>query len=69
MVGLHLFSGQTTGIVEHQNNFAEGVLRKYPVSNGSVVFDIGSNDGTLLKAFKDRDCAVFGLIQLTRLLL
>ena len=55
------FSGQTTGIVEHQNNFAEGVLRKYPVSNGSVVFDIGSNDGTLLKAFKDRDCAVFGV--------
>lgn len=54
-------SGQTRGIVEHFEAVAEEVVRtRHPAADGLVV-DIGSNDGTLLKAFQKRGLRVLGV--------
>ena len=55
------FSSQTDGIIKHQEEFALKILDQYQIEKNSIVFDIGSNDGTLLQAFKSRDCRVFGV--------
>lgn len=49
------------GLVEHFANYAEKVLSRTNLAEGSLVVDIGSNDGTLLRAFKDRGMRVLGV--------
>lgn len=54
-------SGQTKGIIEHFQTVAENVIRRHQPKPGSLIIDIGSNDGSLLRQFKDRGFRVLGV--------
>ena len=49
------------GLVKHFRQYAEEALRRTGAAAGSLVVDIGSNDGSLLKAFKELGCRVLGV--------
>ena len=54
-------SGQTKGIVDHFKEVASNVISKHHPEKGSLVIDIGSNDGSLLRQFKDVGHKVLGV--------
>jgi hypothetical protein len=54
-------SGQTKGIIEHFEHVAEKVVSRYRPAAGSLVIDVGSNDGSLLRQFKERGHRVLGI--------
>jgi SAM-dependent methyltransferase len=54
-------SGQTKGIVEHFQEVAESVAQRRHPPAGSLVIDVGSNDGSLLRPFKERGFRVLGI--------
>src|SRR6516164_1387309 len=45
-------SGQTKGIVEHFQEVAGNLIARHQPPSGSLVVDVGSNDGSLLRPFK-----------------
>jgi SAM-dependent methyltransferase len=47
--------------VEHFKAFAFDTVKRFNLNSNHLVLDIGSNDGTLLKAFKDLGCRVLGI--------
>jgi SAM-dependent methyltransferase len=49
------------GLVEHFRKYADQMISRFAAAPGSLVVDIGSNDGTLLKFFKDRGLRVLGV--------
>jgi SAM-dependent methyltransferase len=49
------------GLVEHFDRYAASVLERAAVPARSLIVDIGSNDGTLLGAFKRRGMRVLGV--------
>ena len=49
------------GLPEHFRTYAAQVLERYAPAPGSLVVEIGSNDGTLLRAFKERGYRVLGV--------
>jgi SAM-dependent methyltransferase len=49
------------GLVEHFQRYAEEVCTRLAPAPGSLVIDIGSNDGTLLKGFRARGMRVLGI--------
>lgn len=49
------------GLSEHFCRYAEDVLRRVKPSQNALVVDIGSNDGTLLRAFKVLGLRVLGV--------
>lgn len=49
------------GLPEHFRKFADEVIMATQPSPGSLVVEIGSNDGTLLRAFKERGLKVLGI--------
>jgi len=49
------------GLVEHFRKYADDVSARFPLQMGSLVLDIGSNDGTLLKFFKSKGLRVLGV--------
>lgn len=49
------------GLVKHFQNYAMEVLRLYKLPKNSLIVDIGSNDGSLLKAFKAKGMRVLGI--------
>ena len=49
------------GLVQHFDRYSESVISKLGLAPGSLVVDIGSNDGTLLKGFKKRGMTVLGI--------
>ena len=55
------YSGQTQAIVRHFNDVAEDVGGMIGGLAGKRVFDIGSNDGTLLDSFRQRGARVWGV--------
>ena len=59
--GYTYFSSQTKGIVEHLNSIARTLIEVYNPPKNSLVIDIGSNDGSLLKPFKDLGYPVLGI--------
>ena len=54
-------SGTSPVFVKHFDDYAAFVIDQYGPEAGSLVFDIGSNDGTLLKAFKKAGHRVLGV--------
>src|SRR5262245_62579636 len=49
------------GLVQHFDSYAKAVLARVSPPPGSLVVDIGSNDGTLLSAFAKRGMRVLGV--------
>ena len=49
------------GLAEHFVNYADTVCKKLNLAANSLVVDIGSNDGTLLRAFKQKGMRVLGV--------
>lgn len=47
--------------VDHLKSYAEYIIDLYNIQNSSMVIDIGSNDGTCLKFFKDLGMSVLGV--------
>lgn len=63
----HLFenyvyvSGTSPVFVKHFDDYAADLVARYKPGADALAFDIGSNDGTLLKAFKSRGLKVLGI--------
>ena len=57
----HFVSGTSQVNIEHFQNYAEDIISKYNLKKGSFIVDVGSNDGTCLKAFKERGMRVLGI--------
>lgn len=58
----YLFVAGTSPVnVEHFRQYAENIINEYKINIGSKVLDIASNDGTLLKHFKDLGMEVLGI--------
>ena len=54
-------SGTSPVFVEHFSNYAKNIVKTYQPSLQNYVLDIGSNDGTLLKFFKDMGYQTIGV--------
>lgn len=54
-------SGQTRGIVDHFESVASKIVGRYPPKPNSLVIDVGSNDGSLLRPFQSRGMRVLGI--------
>ena len=49
------------GLVEHFKHYARSVVESLGIPNGSLVVEMGSNDGSLLKAFRNEGMRVQGI--------
>jgi hypothetical protein len=54
-------TSHSLGLAEHFRRYADKVCDKLKLAPGSFVVDIGSNDGTLLRAFKAKGMRVLGV--------
>ena len=54
-------SGTSSVFVEHFRQYAEDVLTQFRIPAGALVADIGSNDGTCLRFFKEGGFNVLGV--------
>ena len=54
-------SGISPVFVQHFKSYAEWVCREHMISAGGLVVDVGSNDGTALRFFKERGFRVLGI--------
>lgn len=54
-------SGTSPVFVNHFKDYAKDLLNRYPPEAGGLAADIGSNDGTLLRFFKERGMRVLGI--------
>ena len=54
-------SSSSLGLAEHFDAYADEVLGRLRPPAGSLVIDIGSNDGMLLKSFRRRGMSVLGI--------
>jgi SAM-dependent methyltransferase len=51
----------SAGLPEHFRKFAEDLISRHQIGNGSLVVEIGSNEGPMLRAFQERGCRVLGV--------
>lgn len=54
-------TASSLGLAEHFGGYADAVIKRTNLRPGSLVVDLGSNDGTLLKQFKSRGMNVLGV--------
>jgi hypothetical protein len=54
-------SGVTVGLRSHYDDYAKQVVKDFKVDNGSLVVDLGSNDGSMLASFKKLGMKVLGV--------
>lgn len=59
--GYTYHSGQTQGIVQHFQDISQKIISKFAPKPGSLIIDVGSNDGTLLRCFKNVGHKVLGV--------
>lgn len=58
----YIFStSNSTNLVEHFKKYADDVSRDFQLTEGALVVEIGSNDGTLLRYFKNKGMRVQGI--------
>ncbi|QCI63168.1 class I SAM-dependent methyltransferase [Phreatobacter stygius] len=55
------YSGEAKGMPEHFGQMSDKFIRKAEPPAGALVIDIGSNDGSLLKPFKNAGYRVLGI--------
>jgi len=55
-----LTATSTTSLV-HFDQYAERLAKRLPLNTGDLVVDVGSNDGTLLNAFRRRGASILGI--------
>lgn len=62
LFGDYLYYSSTSAVFrKHFEDFSKVMKKNGIVKRGSLVVDIGSNDGVLLKPFKERGCNVVGV--------
>jgi hypothetical protein len=54
-------TASSIGLAEHFQAYAHSVIDRCSLKQGSLVVDIGSNDGTLLRQFQQRGMSVLGV--------
>lgn len=54
-------TGVTNTFNKHFDNYSSWIIKKCKLKKGSIVMDIGSNDGTCLKYFKNKDMSILGI--------
>lgn len=54
-------TGQAQVIIDHMKDVAQKTCSKYNIQTNSLIIDVGSNDGTLLRGFKDNGMKVLGI--------
>ncbi|MGE3961917.1 MAG: class I SAM-dependent methyltransferase [Dehalococcoidia bacterium] len=54
-------SGTSPVFVEHLRRYARDVVQRFEVPTGSLIVEIGSNDGTLLRFFAEQGMRVVGV--------
>ncbi len=54
-------TASSMGLAEHFRGYADSVTDRCRLNPGSLVVDIGSNDGTLLRCFQERGMNVLGV--------
>lgn len=54
-------TSSSSGLVKHFEEYAKAVVHTLDIAKGSLVVEIGSNDGTLLQFFKDLGMRVLGV--------
>lgn len=55
------FSGEAKGMPEHFADVAAKTIKRFPFPRGSLIIDIGSNDGSLLRPFQVEGYTVLGI--------
>jgi predicted transposase YbfD/YdcC len=55
------FSSYSTSWLEHTKKFAMEIVEKFNISNNDQIIEIASNDGYLLKKFKEMNIPVLGI--------
>ena len=54
-------TGVTKTFKNHFSNYSKWIIKKCKIKKGSLILDIGSNDGTCLQYFKNNKMKVFGI--------
>lgn len=55
------FSGRSAGLVKHFQQYADAVMQRASLPEGSLVVEVGSNDGCFLRFFQERGHRVLGI--------
>lgn len=55
------FTGVSSALTKHFRELADTVIERYELTEDSFILDIGSNDGTALKRFKEKGISVLGI--------
>jgi len=54
-------TGSSEGLIKHFQKYAKDIVERLHIPKQSLVLEIGSNDGTLLKFFRDLEMQVLGV--------